>query len=534
MNLRNLNLSILRERLTQRVLPKNLTLAQRWSRDRESVARIVSVTLVMCLAAGIRVWGLNQIGFNTDEAVYSGQAAAIAQVPVLKEIFPVFRAHPLLFQFLLALLFNFGVSDLAARLLAVAIAVVTVFIVYRLGSLLYGENTGILAALILAVMPYHVVVSRQVLLDVPMVLCSTLTLYLLARYALTGNPIWLHAAGIGMGLTFLAKETGLILIGSVYSFFALSRDIFVRIQDLIISFVLMVIMILPFPLSLWLAGGSKVGQQYLIWQLFRRPNHTWDFYLTTVPGQIGILVIIIAIAGLILLWNERTWRERLLLWWIAVPIVFFQIWPTKGYQYLLAIAPPLALLASRTLIRWLWIESPVLGNRRISTTWIRVLVGGILIVTLLSSSWQTIQPATTGTFMAGTGGVPGGREAGDWIQEHIPSKATLLTIGPSMANILQFYGHRKALGLSVSPNPLHRNPAYEPVGNPDSEIRTNNIQYLVWDSYSAGRSTFFSDRLLELAARFNGRVVHTQTITVTLEDGTKVEKPVIIIYVVHP
>jgi hypothetical protein len=201
---------------------------------------------------------------------------------------------------------------------------------------------------------------------------------------------------------------------------------------------------------------------------------------------------------------------------------------------LLAIAPPLALLASRTLIRWLWIESPVLGNRRIGTTWIRALVGGILIVTLLSSSWQTIQPATTGAFVAGTGGVPGGREAGEWIQENIPREATLLTIGPSMANILKFYGHRKALGLSVSPNPLHRNPAYEPVGNPDSEIRTNNIQYLVWDSYSAGRSTFFSDRLLELAARFNGRVVHTQTITVTLEDGTKVEKPVIIIYTVHP
>jgi len=480
------------------------------------------------------MWGLNQIGFNTDEAVYSGQAAAIAQVPVLRDIFPVFRAHPLLFQFLLALLFNFGVSDLAARLLAVAIGVATVFIVYRLGSLLYGEYTGILAALILAVMPYHVVVSRQVLLDGPMVLCATLTLYLLARYALTGNPIWLHAAGIGMGLTFLAKETGIILIGAVYSFFALSRDIFVRIQDLIISFVLMVLMILPFPISLWLAGGSKVGQQYLIWQLFRRPNHTGDFYLTTVPGQIGILVIIIAVAGLLLLWRERTWRERLLLWWIAVPVVFFQIWPTKGYQYLLAIAPPFAILASRTLIRWLSIENPVFGSRPISTTWIRALVGGILIITLLSSSWQTIQPATTGAFIAGTGGVPGGREAGEWIQENIPSQATLLTIGPSMANILQFYGQRKALGMSVSPNPLHRNPAYESVNNPDSEIRSNNIQYLVWDSYSAGRSTFFSDRLLQLAARFNGRVVHTQTVTVTLEDGTKVEKPVIIVYMVHP
>ena len=309
---------------------------------------MLSVTLVLCLAVGIRVWGINQIGFNTDEAVYSGQAAAIAQVPVMKDIFPVFRAHPLLFQFLLALLFDFGVNDLAARLLGVAIGVATVYIVYQLGRMLYGENTGILAALILAIMPYHVVVTRQVLLDGPLVLCSTLTLYLIARFALTRNPIWLHAAGIGIGLTFLAKETGIILLGSIYAFFALSSEVYVRIRDLVLSFVLMVLMILPFPISLWLAGRSGIGQQYLIWQLFRRPNHTPDFYLWTVPGAIGILVILIAFAGLWLLRREGTWREKLLFWWIVIPIVFFQIWPTKGYQYLLPIAPPSAVLASRT------------------------------------------------------------------------------------------------------------------------------------------------------------------------------------------
>jgi Dolichyl-phosphate-mannose-protein mannosyltransferase len=513
-------------------IPWSQTWARWWSWDRESVARLGAVAFVMLLAAGIRLWGINQIGFNTDEAVYSGQAAAIAHVPVLKDVFPIFRAHPLLFQFVLALLFNFGVSDLAARLLAVAVGVITVYIVYRLGSLMYGENTGILAALILALMPYHVVVSRQVLLDGPLVMCTTLTLYLLARYALTGNPIWLHAAGIGMGLTFLAKETGIILLGSIYSFLALSREVPVRFQDLLLSFALMVIMILPFPISLWLAGGSKIGQQYLIWQLFRRPNHTPDFYLTIVPGVIGIVVILTAFAGLLLLWRERTWREKLLIWWIIVPVVFFQIWPTKGYQYLLPIAPAFAVLASRTLMRWVWLEG--LGERRLNTFWIRVIAGGLMILLLLNTSWLAIQPPTTGTFIAGTGGVPGGREAGEWIKANLPSDSTLLTIGPSMANILQFYGQRKTIGISVSPNPLHRNPAYEPIDNPDLEIRSNNVQYLVWDSYSAGRSSFFSERLLDLSARFHGRVVHTQTVAVTLDDGTEVEKPVIIIYLVHP
>jgi hypothetical protein len=366
-----------------------------------------------------------------------------------------------------------------------------------------------------------------------MVFFSTLTLYLVARFAGSGNPIWLHAAGVGMGLTFLAKETGIILLGSIYAFLALSSEITVRLRDLGISILLMILMILPFPISIMLAGSSRTGQQYFVWQLFRRPNHTWDFYLANVPSAMGILVIVLALLGLWSLRGSRTWRERLLVWWILVPIVFFQIWPTKGFQYLLPVAPPFAVLASRTLVYWTSHKNASVRSRNISQ-WIRALAAGVMLLLLLIPSWRITQPAATGSFLAGTGGVPGGREAGLWINENIPAGSTLLTIGPSMANILQFYGYRQAYGLSVSPNPLHRNPSYEPVNNPDLQIRMNEIQYLVWDSYSAERSEFFSSKILALVERFNGRVIHVESITITMEDGATVTKPVIIIYRVHP
>jgi hypothetical protein len=500
-----------------------------------ALSKLIPLIFVMTLAVVIRIWNINQIGYNSDEAVYAGQAAAIAQAPILKDIFPVFRAHPLLFQFVLALIFQFGVSDVGGRLLSVVIGVATIYIVYRLGSLIYGRNTGLLAALFLAVMPYHVVVTRQVLLDGPLVLCSTLTLYLLARFSKTGDPVWIHATGMGMGLTFLAKETGIILLGAIYAFLALTSEIRVRIKDLALSIALMAIMISPFPVSLWLSGVSRTGKQYFIWQLFRRPNHTWDFYLTVVPIAIGILVILLAILGIWLLRKERTWREKLLIAWILVPVIFFQIWPTKGFQYLLPIAPAMALLASRTLVRWYAINKYIfLFGRRLSTSYLKSIMTTIVVLTLMISSLQSVQIGESGTFIAGTGGVPGGRETGIWLRENVPAGATLLTIGPSMANIIQFYGYHKAYGLSVSLNPLHRNPSYEPVTNPDYLIRSNEIQYLVWDSYSAERSVFFSDKLIQLAMRFNGRVAHTESITITTEDGIQIEKPVIIIYKVHP
>ena len=70
--------------------------------------------------------------------------------------------------------------------------------------------------------------------------------------------------------------------------------------------------------------------------------------------------------------------------------------------------------------------------------------------------------------------------------------------------------------------------------NPDFKIRTGDLQYLVWDSFSAGRTEFFSEKLLYYVQKYNGRAVHTETVKVTTPDGATVEKPVIIVYEVHP
>ncbi len=109
-----------------------------------------------------------------------------------------------------------------------------------------------------------------------------------------------------------------------------------------------------------------------------------------------------------------------------------------------------------------------------------------------------------------------------------------MTIGPSMANIIEFYGERIAYGLAVSPNPLHRNPSYEPVINPDLRFRTGEIQYVIWDSFSAARSPFFSDKLLAYAEKYKGRVVHTQAVSVPTAEGVTALKYIIVIYEVRP
>jgi hypothetical protein len=500
-----------------------------------AVLEVCAVLIILGAATLLRVTDLTAVGYNSDEAVYAGQGAAIAQVPILKDIFPVFRAHPLLFQFVLAVLFHFNFSDGVGRMAAAGVGIATVFLVYRLGSELYNKRVGLLAALFMALMPYHVVVSRQVLLDGPMVFCITLTLYMLVQFSKSGRQIHLLASGVALGLSILSKEITVIFLGAIYAYLAVAPEIRVRPRDIFWAFVVMFAVVLPFPLSVRLAGGGGAHktQQYLVWQLFRRPNHALDFYPAVVPPAMGVLLIIVAVGGLWFLRQRISWREKLLMLWIIVPISFFELWPTKGFQYLLPIAPPFALLAARTLVQWP--ERNLHWRSWHLPQWAPGVVLSLVIVgNLWGSSWDIIHPKGSNSYLAGTGGVPGGREMGLWIKDNVPEGATFMTIGPSMANIVQFYGHRKAYGLSISPNPLRRNPSYDPLDNPDFLIRTSDLQYVVWDAFSAERSEFFSDRLLGYVRKYHGRVIHIESVSVTHSDGSEEEVPIIIVYAVYP
>ena len=119
------------------------------------------------------------------------------------------------------------------------------------------------------------------------------------------------------------------------------------------------------------------------------------------------------------------------------------------------------------------------------------------------------------------------------MRNNTPLGSEFLAIGPSMANLISFYGFRKAYGVSVGPNPLRRNPAYEPIGNADLALRRNEIQYIVWDAYSASRSPFFADTLLDLRRKYHGRLAFSVTLRLPTKSGATAARPLIQIYKVR-
>ena len=90
-----------------------------------------------------------------------------------------------------------------------------------------------------------------------------------------------------MGLTVLAKETSLVLLGGAYAFFALTPKVRVRLSHLVFAAVAMLVTLVPLPVALALSKRTSTGQNYLLWQIFRRANHPVWFYGQVVPAAVG-------------------------------------------------------------------------------------------------------------------------------------------------------------------------------------------------------------------------------------------------------
>ncbi|MGH7608388.1 MAG: ArnT family glycosyltransferase [Candidatus Dormibacteria bacterium] len=487
---------------------------------------------ILAGAAFLRLHNLNQVGLNSDEAVYAGQAAGLAGFTQYQRLFGLFRAHPLMIQLIVAAVYRVtGVSGLTAREVMVGFGVALVLIVGLCALVLWGRIGALIAMLFVAVSQYPIAVSRQILLDGPEAVFVACCLLFFCLYVRRGRVEYLWAATFSAGLAFLSKETAILLVPAVLAFFILAPEVVPRRRPLAIAIAIYVVTILPYPLAELGAGKAGTGGNYLAWQVLRPANHDLLFYLG-VFGAIGWAITGLAVLGIVLALRRRSPTDLLLLSFTLVVFAFLELWPTKGYEYLVPLVAPVTLLAVSGVT---WLASAVTRAVHTAQTsprhtgrglglWIP---GGLTALTVVSMFfWASPvlsaqdgtaslvgtdsgqQTPTKVTVLAGSGGLLAGRPTGLWVKTHTLRGSSFLTIGPTFANVLQFYSLDRAVALSVSPDPLHRNPSYAPVTNADKLIRSGAVQYLVYDAYSAARSQHFANRLLALAHKFEGQLVY--------------------------
>lgn len=480
--------------------------------------------LIIVSASVIRLWDLGNVGFNGDEAVYSGQAATLSGNEESSKYFSIYRAHPLLLQFIISIFFdNFGVSDIIARIAPAIFGILTVIFVYFIGKDLYDKRVAMVAAIVMTIIPYHIIVSRQVLLDVPLSFFSTLTLFFVIRYLRQDNGIyWLYFIGASSGLSFLSKEVGIfVLIASLVSLILTRKFSFKKFAIIGGSFLLATS---PFWIPiLTIPEAQQTAFSYWQWQTSRDQNQPDTFYLTILfRDALGFVLTGMFVVSLLYLWKARKLRNLsiiVLLTWIGATLLLFQLLPIKGFHFAQSLIPPLVLLAM-SILDGTWAQ-------RIRSY--RILVIVLIPIILLTSGpvfnylFQIFTPP-----LAGSGGIPYVRETAIWIRDNIPGDNIILTLDATSANIIKFYANKEVFSLHSN-----KNPAYTEIGNPDLHILNDQIRYLVLqpniiENYPHLKEEV--DQLRDIANKYGGVPIHIENQTHTGMGGEILIRPAVIIY----
>ena len=297
-----------------------------------------------------------------------------------------------------------GPSEFGARLWAAIAGLGLVLVTAAAGRRWYDEATGLLAGAIVATSFGYFSIGRMALPDLPLTFCITLAIWaaLVSTLEQERNPRkFVILAAVGLGLGFLMKgPVGIIipLLVIVPVLMIERRSIALEPSDILLGFVTMLAIALPWYVVMWITHGNAYLQGFFIGDNFERfatdrfnDPRPWWFYLPVVAG--GMLPwtpLALAWLGPItqLLRGRRsigTIDLRLLMWAI-LPLAFYSLSVGKQPRYVLPVLPPLALLLASSIIErtqeWRGFDGVRSSPRRALPVVVGSLLSGMFFVTL--------------------------------------------------------------------------------------------------------------------------------------------------------
>jgi mannosyltransferase len=334
----------------------------------------VALLPLLLLAAWLRFYDLHRTSLWFAESVSWSQA----RLPFFEMIRATAQDNypPLHNIILFATIRLFGDSEMALRTPSALLGVATVYVLYRLGSLLWDNTTGIIAALFLTISGFHVWYSTEARMYA--LLAFTATLFVLGTVRVIRHP------SNGSLAACTAAATAL-LYSHVYGSF-----VFAGVNIAVIAGLIFNAAWIKIDWRRWLATQFLSALLFLPWAiiLFRRmgvvmqgfwiPEPTIPFALQQLHELAGgpIALTILAILSSIALFkirifqhgahptgsrDERTWVSLRLDWqnsilcgWFVTPIVAGYLVSLVGqsiffHNYLICVLPAVFLLGARGL-----------------------------------------------------------------------------------------------------------------------------------------------------------------------------------------
>lgn len=297
----------------------------------------------------------------------------------------------------------------------------TILAVFFLARMMYDDRIGLIAALILSVMGYHIHYSRSWLAEADTLFFLVLAFFFYYRSRFRYPELSqkdMALCGLMLGIGFTIHNRSIVIFGLI---FLLDLLLFRKQTGIARSVKRMRLVLLTgfflLPAFLW------ESLYHFIFIVFRRievpmPTPTfleqvlYGFWHSLLWGYVsknfrpsgfltfpylyqhtnGILALLLLGAGLYLAFRRRSHADRILAAWFFFPYVLYSITNAGLTRFFVLILPPAAIFSAAALC-------PAPGSKEGVALWARRLQPGVLfllVITGVACSWTRVLPPESG------------------------------------------------------------------------------------------------------------------------------------------
>jgi 4-amino-4-deoxy-L-arabinose transferase-like glycosyltransferase len=271
--------------------------------------------------------------------------------------------YPPLLDFLTYLSFKvLGVSLFAARLIPVLFSMLALWTVFELACRMYDGKTGLLAAVLLGVMPGYYWLSSLALLETMLVFFTAAAVLFFYLWLTSHKDRYMLFTGLAMGFGLMTKYqmivTAIVIIVGIL--FLARKQLKFAFKKFILIVAAAAAIVVPWIIVAYEVYADKLLSQWIYALQVGNPERSIYsgrfpapiFYLIEmvwpydVFHPVSIFVYAAGLAGLVfLVWRRRP-QDKIVFIWFACIFVFFTLITNKEWRYVLPLFPALAIAAS--------------------------------------------------------------------------------------------------------------------------------------------------------------------------------------------
>ena len=448
-------------------LPAPKTQASFFGASRTNAITALILLAIVAVGAGLRFHLLGARGFNVEAASWT-----FAHLPwnIFWRSMWHYDGHMTFYFILLRAWLVLGDSEWVVRSLSALFGLATLFALYFLGSRLFGKETGLIGAALLAVHTFHIRYSQEARSYSLLTLLVVLSTYFFFRAVESPSQKKYWAAYLLVSVLACYSHVLPVLVLAA-QWLSLGASKFRQIGSATILLVVSIFALLTAPMGLFVLFQNR-GQ--IDWV----PPLTWSSFLGFAyffSGDVGSILLVLYLALCLLSlrsWvrvkalpmasQDQPWRLKLIVLWLVLPFAIVigasLVKPVFQPRFLLMCVPAFTLIAGLGLTEL----------SRLSLVWCR-LSRVALAVILVLSIWGARKEYRTAALARSSF-----RPTTQYILDHQQSQDAILLFPAPTYFPFNYYAHRQRQGQGKMSMPVIVFPVFEDAPNAARLIPTRD------------------------------------------------------------